>query len=165
MLLVGPPMPDRSRVMTPTKRDTLVLQVGGLAWGQQPHTVKTYCYESRTKEKLDGFNDDEESWWQIGKNGRILFDKPKPTVGCSASGRRRRMNSGSQKGKHSCGKTKQTHLHVTHDTQFVFQEMRRSTVTNMAATRKFEVITDKFASTAYVFDVITFYRYERKSKA
>jgi hypothetical protein len=25
-----------------------------------------------------------------GKNGRILFDRPKPTVGCSASGRRRR---------------------------------------------------------------------------
>jgi hypothetical protein len=25
-----------------------------------------------------------------GDNGRILFDRPKPTVGCSASGRRRR---------------------------------------------------------------------------
>jgi hypothetical protein len=24
----------------------------------------------------------------MGKNGRILFDRPKPTVGCSASGRR-----------------------------------------------------------------------------
>ena len=24
------------------------------------------------------------------KNGRILFDRPKPTVGCSANGRRRR---------------------------------------------------------------------------
>jgi hypothetical protein len=24
------------------------------------------------------------------KNGRILFDRPKPTVGCSARGRRRR---------------------------------------------------------------------------
>jgi hypothetical protein len=24
-----------------------------------------------------------------GKNGRMLFDRPKPTVGCSASGRRR----------------------------------------------------------------------------
>jgi hypothetical protein len=31
--MVGPPMPDRSRVITQTKRDTLVLQVGGLAWG------------------------------------------------------------------------------------------------------------------------------------
>jgi hypothetical protein len=30
---LSPPMPDRSRVMTQTKRDTLVLQVGGLAWG------------------------------------------------------------------------------------------------------------------------------------
>jgi len=29
------------------------------------------------------------SWWQIGKNGRTLFDRPKPTVGCSANGRRR----------------------------------------------------------------------------
>ena len=26
------------------------------------------------------------SWWQIGKNGRTLFDRPKPTVGCSANG-------------------------------------------------------------------------------
>ena len=33
VLPVGPPMPDRSRVMTQTKRYTLVLQVGGLAWG------------------------------------------------------------------------------------------------------------------------------------
>jgi hypothetical protein len=37
----------------------------------------------------------------MGKNGRILFDRPKPTVGCSASGgiiiiiirRRRRRRS------------------------------------------------------------------------
>jgi hypothetical protein len=29
------------------------------------------------------------------KNGRILFDKPKPTVGCSASGRRRILLSAS----------------------------------------------------------------------
>ena len=28
------------------------------------------------------------SWWQIGKNGRTLFDRPKPTVGSSANGRR-----------------------------------------------------------------------------
>jgi hypothetical protein len=40
LLLVGPPMPDRSRVMTQTKKDTLVLQVGGLAWGLQSHKVK-----------------------------------------------------------------------------------------------------------------------------
>ena len=32
--------------------------------------------------------EDGESWWQIGKNGRTLFDRPKPTVGCSANGRR-----------------------------------------------------------------------------
>jgi hypothetical protein len=29
---------------------------------------------------------DGESWWQIGKNGRTLLDRPKPTVGCSAYG-------------------------------------------------------------------------------
>jgi len=35
--------------------------------------------------------EDEDSWWQKGKNGRILFNRPKPTEGCSASGRRRMM--------------------------------------------------------------------------
>ena len=28
------------------------------------------------------------------KNGRILFDRPKPTVGCSTNGRRRRRSNG-----------------------------------------------------------------------
>ena len=37
--------------------------------------------------------DDGESWWQIGKNGRALFDRPKPTVGCSANGRIRRRRT------------------------------------------------------------------------
>ena len=32
----------------------------------------------------------EESWWQIGKNGRTFFDRSKPTVGCSPNGKRRR---------------------------------------------------------------------------
>jgi len=26
-----------------------------------------------------------ESWWQIGNYGRTLFDRPKPTVDCSAN--------------------------------------------------------------------------------
>ena len=30
------------------------------------------------------------SWLQIGKNGWTLMDRPKPTVGCSANGRRRK---------------------------------------------------------------------------
>jgi hypothetical protein len=63
MLLVGPPIPDRSRVMTQTKRDTLVLHAGGLAWGQQPHTVKKLIVTKvEQRKKLDGFNDDGESW-------------------------------------------------------------------------------------------------------
>ena len=35
-LLIGPPMPDRSKVMTQTKGDTLVLQVGGWVWADNP---------------------------------------------------------------------------------------------------------------------------------
>jgi hypothetical protein len=33
-------MPDRPKVMIHKKRVTLVLQVGGLAWGLKPHPVK-----------------------------------------------------------------------------------------------------------------------------
>jgi hypothetical protein len=40
VVLVGRPLPDRSKVMTQTKRDTLVLQVGGYAKGQLPIHVK-----------------------------------------------------------------------------------------------------------------------------
>jgi len=36
---------------------------------------------------------DMESWWQIGIHGRTLFDRPKPTVGFSANGRGRRIQS------------------------------------------------------------------------
>jgi hypothetical protein len=41
MLLVGPTMPDRLRVVIQTRRDTLVLQVWGWAWGQQLHPLKS----------------------------------------------------------------------------------------------------------------------------
>ena len=34
-------------------------------------------------------SNDNSRRWQIGKNGRTLFDRPKPAVGCSANGRRR----------------------------------------------------------------------------
>ena len=54
--------------------------------------------KGKTQEKVErgsrrrpsaGEWEDGESWWQIGENGRTLFDVPKPTVGFSASGRRR----------------------------------------------------------------------------
>ena len=32
------------------------------------------------------------------KNGRTLFERPKPTVGCSANGRRRILTAGMRKG-------------------------------------------------------------------
>jgi hypothetical protein len=48
-------MSDRSRVMTETKRETPVLQVGGFGVGlTTPHSKKTYCYESGAKE-YDGW--------------------------------------------------------------------------------------------------------------
>jgi hypothetical protein len=37
--------------MTQTKRDNLVLQVGGLAWGYQPHTVKNLLLRKSKKGK------------------------------------------------------------------------------------------------------------------
>ena len=33
--------------------------------------------------------EDGESWWRIETNGGLLCDRPKPTLGCSAIGRRR----------------------------------------------------------------------------
>jgi hypothetical protein len=46
--------------------------------------------------KMHFRKEDGESWWQIGKNGRTLFNRPKPTIGCSANGRRRRSISGKE---------------------------------------------------------------------
>jgi hypothetical protein len=63
MLLIGLPMPDRSSVMTQTKRDTLVLQVGGLAWGPTtPHSKNLIVTKVEQRKKMDRFNDDGESW-------------------------------------------------------------------------------------------------------
>ena len=59
MLLVGPPMPDRSRMMTQTKRDTLVLQVWGFGVGlTTPHSKKLIVTKVEQRNKLDRFNDD-----------------------------------------------------------------------------------------------------------
>jgi hypothetical protein len=53
-------MPDRSRVMTQTKRDTLVFQVGGFGVGlTTPHSKKLIITKVKQRKKLDGFNDDE----------------------------------------------------------------------------------------------------------
>jgi hypothetical protein len=41
LLQVGPPMPDKSNVMTLTQRDTLLLQ-----WGLQPNPVERCCFET-----------------------------------------------------------------------------------------------------------------------
>ena len=67
MLAVGyatgrAPMPDRSRVMTQKKRDTLILQAWGWAWGYLPHPIKN-CYKILKKKKQR---------------------RPRPTEGCGA---------------------------------------------------------------------------------
>jgi hypothetical protein len=41
---------------------------------------------SAGSEKMEIVGDRQE------KNGEVLFDRPKPTAGCSANGRRRRMD-------------------------------------------------------------------------
>jgi hypothetical protein len=59
MLLVGLPMPDRSRVINQTKRNTLVWGFGvGLT---TPHSKKLIVTKVEQRKKLDGFNDDGES--------------------------------------------------------------------------------------------------------
>jgi hypothetical protein len=63
MLLVGPPIPDRSRVMTPDKKG----YHGPPGWGfglglTTPHSKKLIVTKVEQRKKLDGFNDVGESW-------------------------------------------------------------------------------------------------------
>jgi hypothetical protein len=63
MLLVGPPMPDRSRVMTQTKKG----YPGPPCWGfcvglTTPNSKKLIVTKVEQRNKLDGFNDVGESW-------------------------------------------------------------------------------------------------------
>ena len=56
------------------------------------HMLK-FSRRRRKRSSSAGSEKMERVVWQIGKNGRTLFDRPKPTVGCSANGRRRRIFS------------------------------------------------------------------------
>jgi len=47
--------------MTQTKRDTLVLQVGGWAWGYDPIPEKNLCSEN-LRDALDGINKQKKSF-------------------------------------------------------------------------------------------------------
>jgi hypothetical protein len=56
-------MPDRPKVITQTKRDTLVLQVGGFGVGlTTPHSKKLIVTKVEKRKKLDRFKGDGESW-------------------------------------------------------------------------------------------------------
>jgi hypothetical protein len=61
--------------------------------------------ERKEEEEEEGEEEEDgEIWWQIGKIGRIFFDRPKPTASCSVkegegrrerkSGRRRKRGKG-----------------------------------------------------------------------
>jgi len=50
-------------------------------------------WKEEVERGLQVLGEDGENWWEIGKNGRTLFDRPKSTVGCSINGRRRIYNS------------------------------------------------------------------------
>jgi hypothetical protein len=63
MLLLGPPIPDRSRVMTQTKKG----YPGPPGWGfgvglTTPHSKKLIVTKVEQRKKLDEFIDDGESW-------------------------------------------------------------------------------------------------------
>ena len=68
---------------------------GHCSTDQSPQWAVVPMEEEEEEEEEEGGRERErererDSWWQIGKqNGRTLFDRPKPTVGCSANGRRR----------------------------------------------------------------------------
>jgi hypothetical protein len=60
-----------------------------------PHIKKLIATKVEQRKKLDRFDDDgrkrtKRRWRELvtdKKNGGILFDRPKPTAGCSANGR------------------------------------------------------------------------------
>jgi hypothetical protein len=100
-------MPDRSRGRSQTKRDTLVLQVGGWAWGLQPHTAKTKLFRNQiislgwmgnkwaTTSFIHIFFTSSFyhstlhrlNKWRTKRNGGWLFRTPKLTLSCSAEGK------------------------------------------------------------------------------
>jgi hypothetical protein len=84
-------MPDRSRVMTQTKKG----YPGPPGWEfgvglTTPHSRKLIVTKVEERKSWMDLTMMERVGDRWGKNGRMLFDRPKPTVGCSASGRRRR---------------------------------------------------------------------------
>jgi hypothetical protein len=53
-----------------------------------PHSKKLIVTKVEQRESWMDLTMMERAGDRWGKNGRILFDRPKPTVGCSANGRR-----------------------------------------------------------------------------
>jgi hypothetical protein len=55
-------MPDRSREMPKTKRDTLVLQIGGWAWGLRHYPGKKKLRYENLEDASEGFHKQTTSW-------------------------------------------------------------------------------------------------------
>jgi hypothetical protein len=55
-------MPDRSKVMTQTKWDTLVLQVGGWSESDNPTSLKVCLLIKLQNWKTDGNNEDDSAY-------------------------------------------------------------------------------------------------------
>jgi hypothetical protein len=54
-----------------------------------PHSKKLIVTKVEQRKSRMDLTTMERVGDRWGKNGRILFDRPKPIVGCSANGRRR----------------------------------------------------------------------------
>jgi hypothetical protein len=66
-LKVGHPTIDRSRVITQTERDTLVLQIGGWAWGWWSHLLKMLLSCNLKHIKLDNYLDKHKESEKVNK--------------------------------------------------------------------------------------------------
>jgi hypothetical protein len=66
LLLVGPPMPDRLKVMTHTKRAALVFQVRRVSMKLTTPSLTTYYYKTSTKAlelETNGYKDSGQRSW------------------------------------------------------------------------------------------------------
>jgi hypothetical protein len=105
-------MSDRSRVMTQTKRNNLVLQVGGLAWANNPTTphskklivtkVEQYCSTRQSPQRAVAPTEEEEEEDRHPTDSIIFI--PQESTDFSKihkpSSNSRRQNSDANRGLH-----------------------------------------------------------------
>ena len=62
-------MPDRSKESTQTKRDTLVLRVGGWVYGPAPHHPEKNTHVLKNLDKKEGHERKMKTSGKMGSNG------------------------------------------------------------------------------------------------